>query len=100
MTPAPAPPPILTPKVVTSDQALAIAVDAVIQADATDQGHLREIGRLQAELRAHVDEDAWHLFLQLDEAIGARLADLSVTLTCWAFVEGQWDGGRGGGGAR
>jgi hypothetical protein len=89
--------PRLTPSVVTNDARLGAAIDAVIPGDDEDREHRNRIGKLQAELRACASDEAWAVFLKLDAEVGARLADLSVTLTTWAFVQGQFDAGKGGG---
>jgi hypothetical protein len=86
--------PALTPAVVTDDEQLAAAVDAFLDADATDREHRQKIGKLQTELRRRVDDETWMVFLELDDAIGARLADVTAAITGWAFVEGQLDVGR------
>ena len=92
--------PRLSPTIVANDALLAAAIDAVIQGDTTDQENRGTITRLQGELRACVSEEAWQVYLQLDAVVVARLADLTVTLTTWAFVEGQLDAGRFEGGGR
>jgi hypothetical protein len=92
--------PRLTPKIVTNDALLGAAIDAEVQDDATDKEHRERIVELQAELREHLDDDGWNVFLRLDAEVGARISDLSVTLAVWAFVEGQRDAGRSQGGGR
>jgi hypothetical protein len=87
--------PRLSPTVVTDDTLLARAIDEVIQADDEDQRHCLGIQKVQTELRARVDDETWKVFLRLDAATNARLADLTVTITTWAFVQGQLDAGKG-----
>ena len=87
----------LTPSVVTKDALLAAAIDEVIQGDHKDREHREGIGRLQAELRRYLEDEGWSVFLKLEAEVGACLADLTVTLTIWAFVQGHLDGGRGDG---
>lgn len=89
--------PKLTPSVVTNDARLGAAIDEMIHSDDEDRAHRETIAKLQADLRRQVTDEAWQLYLGLDAAVGARIADLSVTITAWAFVEGQLDAGKGGG---
>lgn len=89
--------PRLTPAVVIDEARLGAAIDAVIHEDGTDRAHRETILELQSDLRGHVDDEGWRVFLRLDAAIGARAADLTVNLVVWAFVQGQLDAGKGGG---
>ena len=78
-------PPSLTPEVVDDDEALAEAVDAFIAADPEARERLREIADLQECIRQTVDADTWRLFLQVEDGMSARLADLAVNIARWAF---------------
>ena len=81
--------PKLTPAIVEDDDDLAEVVDAFVHADAEDRAHLQEIIYSQELLRQGADPDIWESFLQLDERIGARVADLIVVIARWAFEEGR-----------
>jgi urease accessory protein UreF len=86
----------LTSSVVTDDQKLTAAIDEVLRIDRRDREHRRKVTRLGQELRV-LDEEAWRqVYVRIAEAVRARIADLSITLTTWAFVEGQRDASRAG----
>jgi hypothetical protein len=91
--------PTLNPKVVADDALLALVVDQFLGGNDANQNHRRKILALEEELRAHVGDEAWRVFLKLDEADAARMSDLSIALAQWGFTEGlrYADGLRGNG---
>jgi hypothetical protein len=78
----------LNPAIVTDDARLAAVVDEFIRADATDREHCKAIAELQARLRDRVTGRLWGGFLRIDEKVAARIADLSLALVRWAYMEG------------
>ncbi len=84
---------LLNPAIIADDRQLAALVDEFIQSDPTDRAHRDTVVVLQAHLREHVADDVWPVFLKLDEAVTARLADLSLAVARWAYLEGLSYGG-------
>jgi hypothetical protein len=85
--------PRLSPKIVADDVLLAATINEFVGSDDASKDHRRKILKLEEELRAHVGEDAWQVFLNLDAADAARMADMAVALVQWAFTEGLRYGG-------
>jgi hypothetical protein len=88
--------PLLNPAIIVDDALLAAVVDEFIHSDIADRDHREAIKALQTQLRSQVDdEQAWQLFLKLDETVTSRLADLSLAVARWAYLEGFRYGGGG-----
>jgi hypothetical protein len=85
--------PKLAPDLVIDDQALAAAVDEMLRRDAEYRRQTAEILSSQAKLRSQVTDNAWQLYLRLDEAHTTRLADATAAVARWAFGQGQQCGG-------
>jgi hypothetical protein len=81
-------PPRLNPKVIADDALLAPLIDEFIGDDDANAAHRRKILKIQEELRAHMGDEAWKVFLRLDAADAARLSDLSIAIVQWGFTEG------------
>jgi hypothetical protein len=79
----------LTQAVVVDCDLLADAIEERVKLDRADLLHRRRIDRRERKLRALIGDDAWQAYLRLDEEIGARLSDLSLSLTRWAFEQGR-----------
>ena len=94
--------PRLNPAIVVDDRQFAVLIDEFIQSDPTDRAHRDTVVVLQAHLREHVAADVWPVVLKLDETVIARLADLSLAVARWAYLEGlrYSGGGRVAGGGK
>jgi hypothetical protein len=79
----------LTLEVVADDDRLTDAVEARVKLDQADLQHRRRIDQRERKLRALVGDDAWKAYLKLDEEIGARISDISISLVRWAFEQGK-----------
>ena len=83
-------PPALDPSTVEDDEALALAVDQVIQADPVARTRASEIAMHQAWLQAAVeDAGTWRLYLDVVSRQDQRWDDLSLAIAKWAFNEGR-----------
>jgi hypothetical protein len=93
---------LLNPAIIVDDALLAAVVDGFIESDPTDRAHRETIALVQAQLREQIADHAWKVFLQIDETVTARFADLTLSIARWAFLEGfrYGGGGRVGGGGR
>lgn len=81
--------PVLTAAVVDDEEQLAAAVDAFNVANADDRVQRAELLERQAELHLVLDAKEWQMFLAVEEASTARLADLTVSIARWAFRQGR-----------
>jgi hypothetical protein len=98
---AQAPEPGLNPAIVVDDTLLTAVVDGFIRANFGDRAHRDTIVVLQEHLREHVGDDVWLVYLKLDETVTARLADLSLAVARWAYLEGlRYGGGQAQGGGK
>jgi hypothetical protein len=80
--------PRLSPKIVADDVLLAATINEFLGSDDASKDHRRKILALEDELRRHVGDEAWQIFLRLDGADADRVSDLSIALVRWGFTEG------------
>jgi hypothetical protein len=83
------PPPTLTSDIVADEDKLSEAIERLLLADRRQRLYRSEITRRQAELRALVDDGAWAAYLEVEQAVNARLADALVKVARWAFAQGR-----------
>lgn len=67
---------------------LARKIDVVLRADPELRRRARRIRKAQEELRAKVGEDAFAIYMKLEEAVTARDARALDVVAVWAFTEG------------
>ena len=78
------------------DPSLHWAANEAIGADPELRRLAMRIRKLQEKLRHAVDDDAWSLYLKLEQTINQRVVDESAKLVAWAFREGLREGTRSG----
>lgn len=86
--------PRLTAKVVADDDALWEVLNAVVLATPGYPRRRRQVIRQQERLKDVVSEEAWNVFIKIEQLINERNEDVLMNVVRWAFEEGRPCGGQ------
>ena len=76
------------PDLITSDEAIDVVIDAVLIGNGSLRKLTKKILRTEKRLRRAVDDDAWKVFLKLEELLNDRNARQMEILVRWALGHG------------
>jgi hypothetical protein len=77
------------PDLIDADEALDLICDAVLIGNATLRKLTKQILKQQKKLRHAVDEDAWKVFLKLEELHNERASAQMDLLLRWGLAPGS-----------
>jgi hypothetical protein len=81
--------PRLTKKILHDEDALGLAIDAVLLRSNRFRRASRCVRKLQRKLRRMITRDAWLTYLRLEEVVNERAAIEADVLVEWAFKSGR-----------
>jgi len=79
----------LTKKILHNEDALGLAIDAVLLRSNRFRQASRRVRKFQRKLRRMITGDAWLTYLRLEEVVNARAAIEVDVLVEWAFKSGR-----------
>ena len=77
------------PDQIDSHEALNLVIDAVLIGNSSLRKLTKKILKQQAKLRRAVDDDAWHMFLKLEELLNERASAQMDVLLRWGLAHGS-----------
>jgi hypothetical protein len=77
------------PDIITADEAIDIVIDAVLIGNDTLRKQTKHILKQQKKLRHAVDDDAWKVFLKLEELVNERASAQAELLLRWGLSHGS-----------
>jgi hypothetical protein len=79
----------LTKRILNDEDALGLAIDAVLLRSNRFRRASRRVRKLQRKLRRLMTRDAWAAYLQLEEVVNERAFVEGNVLVDWAFKSGR-----------
>jgi hypothetical protein len=74
---------------IDADEAIDLVIDAVLIGNGTLRKLTKKILKHQNKLRHAVDDDAWHVFLKLEELLNERASAQMGLLLRWGLAHGS-----------
>ena len=74
---------------ISGDEAIDLVIDAVLIGSKPLRRMTRRILRVERKLRKAVDDDAWHVFLKLEELLNERASKHADILIRWGLGHGS-----------
>ncbi len=75
--------------IIDADEALGLVADAIIIGAKPLRRMTKKILRVERKLRRAVDDDAWAIFLRLEELLNERAAAQGEILLRWGVARGS-----------
>jgi len=82
------PAPKLDARTLKHPESLSTVLGELVEGDVRQKRHRLRILRLQKELRALVTEEAWRVYLRVEDASAVRLGEATELVAAWAFKQG------------
>jgi hypothetical protein len=82
-------PPALSSSITSDEEALSLAINAILLKNPTYGRSTKQLLRRQRELRAVLDDEQWDSYLALEAVVNERFADAMLALVRWALSEGR-----------
>ncbi len=77
------------PDSISTDEALGLVADAIVIGAKPLRQLTKEILRVEKKLRKAVDDDAWSIFLRLEELLNERASMQVEILLRWGLARGS-----------
>ena len=77
------------PDLVTADEAIDLVIDAVLIGNDGLREQTKQILKQQKKLRHALDDDAWKVFLKLEELLNERASAQMDLLLRWGLAHGS-----------
>lgn len=77
------------PDQIDADEAIDLVIDAVLIGNGSLRRLTKKILKQQKTLRHAVDDDAWKVFLKLEEVVNERASMQMTVLVRWALTHGS-----------